>query len=814
MVKLTQEHIEKAKELNQQYKAGEITEQEAKNQFTDMYYQYDPNKLQNADVNVSKYWDDHTEKNYNNSEMWWWENQKYTGENTKNSYTAYDPNATTEWLDPNYQYWKNAQMANSEQANYIANRNDQIASALYNEWKTSIEDVANFLRTQRGFDNSTENERQNTIYSVWKRLGQIAQENWNKDTEISNWPTDQSNDQALQNMQDDLMKDTSGKLYGKVTADETEYGNAINTVADPYNVDRMMAESRIANVKKLQTMDSQSIAASIISGTTPYGEQAMRDLMQYNPQKYEEIQTAIKQLRGQMEINSITKGERTESYAENKTELTKNSNIYNAENLTDSWQSAAYLLSDVETTLSSNQVSNSAEQTMKQISSDMEKLKTRLKNLDKEANSVFKWDVPQYIVNAYKANRTAEIQDKLTELENQYNAAWDRQQAEIDNTWKQKEYELKLRELQLKEDSAAWDRYMDAQWLSTTSTSTWTRTERNNNPTAMTTDVAKTLWLVEWVDYVQWDPFSTSSWTLYTAKFLWDPIETTIKALDTAVANWTWAFYTQSWKQRWTHTAMSNEERSALSDEEKRQVVLNMLQREWGNINNMSYYTQNYTTEWTWDWYYNPNYADIYGKFLQWKFVAWKQLETAAQSLWLTVDELRSQANAWKNAQKDNSQVTSRLDAIERLLGQDIKRLGRQMSAWSFFDFFSEWWTDRDSAYDFVKDNITFDKLLELKRWWATFWALSDNELRAIGNAAVNLDRGMSREEFEKQLTWIYNELLRWIWETQTYTAKQIADKYKNSAWVSNDLQIFVTWNGTWNSQTPTYTAEDILGAN
>jgi hypothetical protein len=66
-------------------------------------------------------------------------------------------------------------------------------------------------------------------------------------------------------MQDDLMKDTSGKLYGKVTADETEYGNAINTVADPYNVDRMIAESRVANVKKLQTMDSQSIAASIIS---------------------------------------------------------------------------------------------------------------------------------------------------------------------------------------------------------------------------------------------------------------------------------------------------------------------------------------------------------------------------------------------------------------------------------------------------------------------------------------------------------------------------------------------------------------------
>lgn len=50
-------------------------------------------------------------------------------------------------------------------------------------------------------------------------------------------------------------------------------------------------------------MDSQSIAASIISGTTPYGSQAMRDLMQYNPQKYEEIQNAIKQLKGQNVVN-------------------------------------------------------------------------------------------------------------------------------------------------------------------------------------------------------------------------------------------------------------------------------------------------------------------------------------------------------------------------------------------------------------------------------------------------------------------------------------------------------------------------------
>jgi hypothetical protein len=35
----------------------------------------------------------------------------------------------------------------------------------------------------------------------------------------------------------------------------------------------------------------------------------MRDLMQYDPAKYEAVKLAEKKLRGQMNINSITSGE-------------------------------------------------------------------------------------------------------------------------------------------------------------------------------------------------------------------------------------------------------------------------------------------------------------------------------------------------------------------------------------------------------------------------------------------------------------------------------------------------------------------------
>lgn len=49
-------------------------------------------------------------------------------------------------------------------------RNDEIASALYNEGKTSVQDVSDFLYGQKGFTNSNANERENTIQSVYKRI--------------------------------------------------------------------------------------------------------------------------------------------------------------------------------------------------------------------------------------------------------------------------------------------------------------------------------------------------------------------------------------------------------------------------------------------------------------------------------------------------------------------------------------------------------------------------------------------------------------------------------------------------------------------
>ena len=439
---------------------------EEKQQYrADNYHEsFDPSKLKDADLNISQYWDDSSMKNYNDPNRWWGENAKYEWEATKNSQVAYNPNATVEWLDPNYKYGQEAQMANSEEAWYIARRNDEIASALYNAWKTSQLDVADFLNSQQWFYNSNTEERHNTVQSIWKRLGQMVEQNKQSDTksvEPANTPQDTDNE-ALSNMESDLNKSTAGELYGKVTAEEWNPQNWINTLEDANSIYRQMDAKRIETFKDLQAMDSQSIAAAIVSGAMASDTQAMRDLMQYDPAKYQEVKQAEKRLIGQKNINAIANGEYSAlSEINAKQQGIESEKNTLADSVANSETDAAEILKSLDESLASNTAATTAEQTMANLTADINKLNTRLKNLKNEAKSVFKWDVPQYIVQAYISNRTAEIQDKLQELQYNYDAAYNRYQTELNNSWKEKEYQITLRNMKLQEDKFAYEKQKD-----------------------------------------------------------------------------------------------------------------------------------------------------------------------------------------------------------------------------------------------------------------------------------------------------------------------------------------------------------------
>lgn len=106
------------------------------------------------------------------------------------------------------------------------------------------------------------------------------------------------------------------------------------------------------------------------------------------------------------------------------------------------------------------------------------------------------------------------------------------------------------------------------------------RTDRNNNPTAMTTAVAKEGGLVENVDYAQGDSFvvpgDKGPVTYYTAKLLLNPIELTIRVLDRAT------FFVAHGGARWTYIAIPKFVWDGLAREVKVAVIGWMYQHEGG----------------------------------------------------------------------------------------------------------------------------------------------------------------------------------------------------------------------------------------
>ena len=101
------------------------------------------------------------------------------------------------------------------------------------------------------------------------------------------------------------------------------------------------------------------------------------------------------------------------------------------------------------------------------------------------------------------------------------------------------------------------------------------RTDRNNNPAALTTDIARQAGLILNKDYEMGDPFGNNH-QFHTAKLLGNPIEQTIRIIDAV------GFYTQSHQQRWLYIAIPDFVWSSLDKRTKIKVIKYMYQREGG----------------------------------------------------------------------------------------------------------------------------------------------------------------------------------------------------------------------------------------
>lgn len=328
--------------------------------------------------------------------------------------------------------------------------------------------------------------------------------------------------------------------------------------------------------------------------------------------------------------------------------------------------------------------------------------------------------------------------------------------------------------------------------------SVWTwkaesRTERNNNPTAMTTDVAKSLWMVEWVDYVQWDSFKTKEWkTLYTAKLLGDPIQTTIDAFNAAASRWTPIFYTQWWAQRWTHTAMSNEEWLALSDDQKAWVIAQMLQREGGQMWDMAYYVQNWIPSTRWEWWTGWDW-----------WTDWKVTPEDLADWNSGVDKLfEANVLSWIPIQLRNTNVEKEyyLSIIDELYKQWITDVfeASQMINWFVINNKS------------VRALAAQKQVLDVLKATAWKWALPSEALQAIASDINNwnydgaykrLETAMWEFAYDTKIPSVQSYTPQWMWGAMT--AISAIEKINPLGWTSWNLENYLEGLGLeWVSTT------------
>jgi len=366
-----------------------------------------------------------------------------------------------------------------------------------------------------------------------------------------------------------------------------------------------------------------------------------------------------------------------------------------------------------------------------------------------------------------------------------------------------------------------------------TATGLWTmRTERNNNPTAMITAYAKQLWGIEWVDYVQWDSFTSTdeNWvthTYYTAKLIGDPIDKTIELIDRWVANNAKQNVFSAWsyaKDLW----MTNEKWKNMDREEKEALILKMLQHEWWDITKMAYYNQwdtasNQNTKfgnlawWNSDWYLDTFIKDYEAYLASPKDYDKSDIEARYAPLWISWYDFTAQATnyarTWMKDKYVNSVSNSLEAAIElyeyinwnksKFEGGDLRNRSSivndmfrwwNVQAWLLSKLYSYIPTtkqyDAKSYFDALNNRETLQKLIETKAQWATYWAMSEWEWKLLASAANLLDRNQSWDVFQKNLENLIYALStaveEWWWKLPT-------NFYKSSA--SN---MIMQWENAW----------------
>lgn len=365
------------------------------------------------------------------------------------------PERTVEWL-PQQQQWQRAYLSGNKwalpqrEAAQPTNTQPQQAAPVSWQNKTVQPTVSN--------QNTTAQQTQIPVvnpdeYWYWNRPQQTEQA-WQNDTNYNN--------SVMQNMQADLWQSTEWVLYGKVWADKD---GKVNTLEDANSVFAAAAQARMNTVRTMLSVDPYNIAASIAAWDNPYGDMAMRDLMQYAPERYKQIQEEVRKIQAWEEANAISTGTTWPNVTGTATQNTNNWVDSWANSVSSSPLQTSQTITKISNAMANNQVATTATQEMLNINAQIAEYEEKMNNLEREARKSFKWDVPDYLVKARMANLRQQYQSEINKLESRYNSALDLYKIELSNEQWKEEMNLKYLKYQQDLSNDAWTRYYQTQTL-------------------------------------------------------------------------------------------------------------------------------------------------------------------------------------------------------------------------------------------------------------------------------------------------------------------------------------------------------------
>lgn len=154
--------------------------------------------------------------------------------------------------------------------------------------------------------------------------------------------------------------------------------------------------------------------------------------------------------------------------------------------------------------------------------------------------------------------------------------------------------------------------------------------------------------------------------------------------------------------------------------------------------------------------WYDPDLATLYTAYLEKGGLTWPMLEQVS-ALWLDLKDLWRQANEYKRQVGDKiwEDITKWLidDLVKlRSMSEWWNRVQRMTSGTPVWPIFNSWQAAYDAQFNFVKNNLTLDKFLDLKANGATFGSMSEAEWAIIGSASTALNRTLELGDLQAEI--------------------------------------------------------------